>query len=264
MLNKILLTIVLVFTGINTFASLSDTIWNQTDKLGKKQGYWRGYYDKKNLKYSGFFKDNKPVGEMKRYYESGALKAIMNFSKDGINSKARFFYENGNLAGEGNYINSNKDSIWRYYSYYDKSLKLTETYKNGSKEGYTKRYYSKGTEAEAIFYRNNKSTGKWMQYFENGALKLQADLTNDIRTGEFSLFYPTGQIEQKGHFTNNLMTGDWIYYEQNGKEKMRITYVNGVAQNADKLNEQEKAFFDMIDKNKGKIPEPSEDNMKPY
>lgn len=264
MLNKFIFSIILIFSGVNTFASESDTLWNQTDNLGKKQGYWHGFFENGKPKYSGFFKNNKPLGEMKRFYESSSLKAIINFGSDGIKAKAKIFYENGNIAGEGNYINSLKDSVWKYYSYYDKSLKLTETYKNGSKEGYTKKYYTGGKVAEAIFYKNNKSNGKWMQYFEDGTLKQQADLLDDKRSGEFTTFYPTGQVEMKGHFANNIMTGDWIYYETNGKEKMKITYKNGVAQNSQQLKEEEKSFFEMIDKNKGKIPEPSEDNIQPY
>ena len=60
-----------------TIGSQSDTVFNQTDKQGHKQGYWKVKYDNGPLKYSAFFKDDKPLGLMKRYFEDGTLKAVM-------------------------------------------------------------------------------------------------------------------------------------------------------------------------------------------
>ena len=45
----------------------SDTI-NQADAKGQKQGYWEKRGSDNTLIYQGYFKDNKPVGEMRRYY----------------------------------------------------------------------------------------------------------------------------------------------------------------------------------------------------
>ena len=43
-------------------ASGSDTIWNQTDKNGLKQGFWKVTYENGFVKYQGFFKNNLPFG----------------------------------------------------------------------------------------------------------------------------------------------------------------------------------------------------------
>ncbi|GAH37310.1 unnamed protein product, partial [marine sediment metagenome] len=42
-----------------------DTLLNQVDKNGLKQGYWKKYYDNGNIKYEGYFKNDKPTGELK-------------------------------------------------------------------------------------------------------------------------------------------------------------------------------------------------------
>ena len=48
-----------------------DSAINQTDAKGLKQGFWKAKFDNGRIKYEGYFKDNHPVGELKRYYEEG-------------------------------------------------------------------------------------------------------------------------------------------------------------------------------------------------
>jgi len=259
MLKSIFITLFL-FASSQIFASKSDTIWNQTDKQGRKQGYWRVSYESGKTKYIGFFKDNKPLGEMKRFYDNGVIKAIQFFS-DGKKSRAKLFYQNGELAAEGNFIESLKDSVWKYYSYYDKTLKLEENYIKGSKEGYSKKYYAQNQIAEEIEWHNNLKHGPWKQYYNDGKIKLNANYFNDSRNGSFLTYYPTGKPEMKGTFQNNLMQGEWIYYDETGNVKSKITYINGVAQNAGELQKKEDAYFKLIDENKGKFPEPDENNI---
>ena len=61
-------------------AQTKDTIFNQTDAKGLKQGFWKVKYDNGSINYTAFFKNGKPVGLMKRYFEDQSLKAEMNFS----------------------------------------------------------------------------------------------------------------------------------------------------------------------------------------
>ena len=70
--------ILLLYCALGIAQSVSqkgDTLFNQTDKQGKKQGFWKGKYEKGALKYTAFFKDDKPRGLMKRYFEDSTLKA---------------------------------------------------------------------------------------------------------------------------------------------------------------------------------------------
>ena len=101
------------------YSGANDTVFNQVDKKGRKQGWWKKYYDNGNLKYTGFFKNDKPAGVLKRYFESGNLKAVMNFDSLNNRSEINIYYENGTLAAHGYYNGTKKDSLWKYYSYYD-------------------------------------------------------------------------------------------------------------------------------------------------
>jgi antitoxin component YwqK of YwqJK toxin-antitoxin module len=259
-MSKLIFIPVILFAIAQNIASKSDTIWNQTDKQGQKQGFWRVSYESGKTRYIGFFKDNRPLGEMKRFYEDGVIMAIQYFL-DNKKSRAKLFYKNGELAGEGNFIESMKDSVWKYYSYYDKSLKMEENYIKGLKEGYSKKYYTTNKVAEEIEWHNNQKHGPWKQYYDDGSPKLNANYSKDKRYGSFITYYPTGKTEIKGNFENNLMQGEWIYYDENGNIKSKVVYVNGIAQNATELQKKDDEYFKLIDNNKGKFPEPDENNI---
>src|ERR1035437_3386097 len=127
--------------NLQSFAQPGDTIFNQTDKQGLKQGFWKVKYPNGLVKYSAYFKNDKPAGLMKRYFEDGTIKAVMVFDATGIKAKTKLYYQDGPLAAEGNYVNSLKDSTWNYYSYYTKTLSNRENYVKGKKNGLSVSYY---------------------------------------------------------------------------------------------------------------------------
>lgn len=244
-------------------SSSGDTIFNQTDKQGKKQGYWKVKYEDGVIKYTAFFKDDKPVGLMKRYFEDGTLKAEMYFYPDGVRSHAKIYYQAGPLAAEGKYINSQKDSTWNYYSYYTKTLSNRETYVNGKKNGRSVSYYSNGKISEELDWKNGIHDGIWNQYFENGVLKLSSGYTNGKRTGDFVLNYSDNRPEWKGAYANDKREGKWSHFDVTGKNDTNIEYKNGVATNTAELEAKEQELLKQIEKTKGKIPEPDETNFMP-
>ena len=55
------------------FLSISQSI-NYVDNFGMKQGMWQKKYNNGNVRYEGFFKDNKETGLFRYFYEDGSLK----------------------------------------------------------------------------------------------------------------------------------------------------------------------------------------------
>jgi len=75
-IERITILILLIFSGVfNAYSQL-----NQTDVNGFKQGHWIRKYPNGIVMYDGNFRDGHPVGELKRYYENGTIKSVMNFS----------------------------------------------------------------------------------------------------------------------------------------------------------------------------------------
>jgi hypothetical protein len=89
---------------------------NRTDASGLKQGPWIKKYANGNILYQGAFKDDKPVGEFKRYYEDGTPKAVLSYDESGLKAGAVFFHPDGKRAAEGTYIDKKKEGVWKYYS----------------------------------------------------------------------------------------------------------------------------------------------------
>jgi antitoxin component YwqK of YwqJK toxin-antitoxin module len=251
----------LILSWVFVFASYAlpshqDTVFNQTDSKGLKQGCWKKYYPNGSLMYQGHFKDDKPVGEMKRYFESGSLKAILFFDEKEDYASARIFYENGTLASEGFYSGSEKDSIWSYYSYYDTQLKSRETYKKGMKHGFSWEYYPGGRCFEKTEWKDNQKSGIWEQYFEDGSIRLKGQYTHGKLTGNFIVYYSKGHPMVIGGYKDNKREGSWKYFNKNGRMDHEIRYAGGQPLNETELTRQQQEFFRRIEKNIGIYREP--------
>ena len=139
----LILPIVLFCAGItfaqndnkgNDNSTTNNNTLNFTDKNGHKQGYWKKSYQNGKPAYEAYFKDDKPVGEHKRYHMNGKLNAVMKFdAKTGI-AKTTLYDKNGILQAKGYYKNKLKDSVWQYYKGEDIFLS-EETYSDGKKQG---------------------------------------------------------------------------------------------------------------------------------
>ena len=110
---------------------------NKTDATGKKQGVWKKYHPNGMTRYVGKFKDDKPVGVFKHYYDTGKLQVKMTHT--GSESYANVYYETGEIKAAGKYEEQKKDSVWKYYD--KEGYKMAEEfYLSGKREGMWKLY----------------------------------------------------------------------------------------------------------------------------
>ncbi|TVR72550.1 MAG: hypothetical protein EA408_06310 [Marinilabiliales bacterium] len=241
-------------------ASQTDTV-NYTDSDGYRQGYWEQRYSNNNLRYTGWFVDDRPSGEFTRYFPTGNVMAVMNFCEDGVRAEAELYYDNGNLAARGLYVNEKKDSVWKYFSYYEKHLASVETYNHGVKEGLSAVYLPNGNISESFKFSNDKRNGPWIQYYSNGNVKSRSEFADDMRHGDFVLYSPGGRKEIAGSYKRNRMHGEWIFYNERGEVISSVIYVNGVAENEGEMIEALQEEFKQIEEMRGKIPEPDESDL---
>jgi len=95
--------VLLIFSGLAI--GQTDGAKNQLDSKNRKQGYWCKYYPNGKKAYEGWFKDDKPVGEFKRYHQNGELKVIMVYSESPPYVITTFFNEDGKKIVSGFYKN---------------------------------------------------------------------------------------------------------------------------------------------------------------
>jgi antitoxin component YwqK of YwqJK toxin-antitoxin module len=249
---------------LQTISNKGDTVFNKVDENGLKQGFWKKYYPSGNLNYSGFFKDNKPVGILKRYYESGNLKAIMNFDSTGTYAETKLYYEDGQLAAEGYYYNSLKDSLWKYYSYYEGSVISDEIFEKGIKNGMSHKYYPNGNITEKTEWKDNIKNGIWEQYYEDGSVRLKSAYNNGRLSGDFIVYYPNGSIHIKGHYLEGKRHGKWVFYDDENNVNLEMNFIYGDAENEEALTRKQQEYFQQMDKNIGRFKDPEPEDFMPF
>ena len=208
--------------------------------------------------YQGYFRDDKPVGEMKRFYENGNIQAILQYGEVTENVRAKLFYDNGSLAAEGIYLDMLKDSVWRYYGYYDGVLAMTETYLKGKRYGPMIHYYLNGSILDSVNWENDVKQGTWVAYFPDGKLKQKGSFLNGKLEGDFLVNMEDGSPYITGKYKNDQPDGRWVFYNADGSVITEMNYIEGKNTDEDKTDQKQQEFFKMIEENKGKFDEPDE------
>ncbi|MDF1574612.1 MAG: toxin-antitoxin system YwqK family antitoxin [Bacteroidales bacterium] len=210
---------------------------NLVDEEGRKTGHWKVEYPSGKTLYEADFVEGQPVGEMVRYYETGAARARMCFEPGGSRSAARLYYSNGKLAAEGWYLKQMKDSVWTYYSEFDGSVRIREPYQAGKLHGVVRSYYASGEISEEVEWKQDVKEGPWIQYFKNGALRLSATHKNGLLEGPYKVFLSDRTIQIRGLYRENKAHGTWIFYDESGKEAYSLEYRNGSPVDREKYEE---------------------------
>jgi antitoxin component YwqK of YwqJK toxin-antitoxin module len=251
--GKILLCFFVLFKFCGMFAQ--NIPINQYDKDGKKTGVWETYYESGKVKSHGTFIHGHPVGELLKYYPGGILQANMNFDESGSVSYVKMFYETGFLASEGKYINKQKDSVWNYYSTYDKRKAVSETFLLGKKEGESYKYYAGGKPSEYHEWKNDLRNGKWEQYYENGQIRLTGNYEADLLNGKYNCYNPDGSISITGKYKHGSMDSTWTYYSETGEKDISVEYVDGKMLPNPEMDKRIEEFSKKVKESVGNIDE---------
>jgi len=234
----------------------TDTAINKTDQQGKKQGHWIKKYPNQVVMYDGFFNNNVPVGEFKRYNENSTLLSILIFNDNGTEAVATIYHPNGYVSSKGKYVNQLKEGKWQFFSeYINGYLICEENYSKNIKNGASIRLYPDGTIAERINYINDLKQGEWIQYYQNGTICLKSNYLNGKINGKYEVWFENGKPQFSGQYKNDIRDGLWYIYKNDGTMKYKLEYVGGVTKDR-QMDIDESDFMDLLEKNKGKIADP--------
>lgn len=244
------------------FLSLAESLYaqqqpelNKTDQQGRKQGYWVKKYPNGNIMYEGTFRDDKPVGEFKRYDPDKSLKSVLVYSTDSRHADATIYHPNGFVASKGKYVDQMKEGKWQFFSSVIRDYLLSEEYYSGNKRnGQSITYYPDSTIAEKVNYVNNVREGEWLRYHMGGKLLMRAYYVHGKLNGKFESWYPNGKPEYSGAYKMDMREGTWKVFTDKGTLKYEISYVNGVTKDRH-ADEEIESFFSKIDRT-GKIADP--------
>jgi antitoxin component YwqK of YwqJK toxin-antitoxin module len=234
----------------------TETDINKTDQLGRKQGHWVKKYPNDIVMYDGFFKDDHPVGEFKRYYEDKTLKSLLIYSEDGKEAIASIYHSNCYISSKGKYINQMKEGKWQFFSVsINGYLICEEYYSHNFKNGPSLKFYPNGTVAEKLTYINDIRQGEWTQYYPGGSICLKSGYLNGKVNGKYEVWFENGKIQFSGQYKNDARDGLWLINKNDGTLKYKLVYHEGVTQDR-QMDIDESDYLDSLEKNKGKIADP--------
>jgi len=252
---RILITAYLIFIQAALLCQPESGI-NKTDPTGRKQGQWIKKYPGNSVLYEGFFRDNYPEGEFKRFYEDGALKSVLNYSNNGKEAEARIYHLNGYLSAKGSYINQKKEGLWQFYSEFVNGYMVSEEIYSGNlRNGRSVKLYPDGTIAEKLNFANDTAQGEWIKYYSNSVICLKSTLCNGKINGKFEAWFENGTLQFSGEYRSDKREGTWFIYEKDGTLTYKLKYTGGVT-NDRQMDIDISDYLDSLEENKGKIPDP--------
>ncbi len=250
-MGRTILFSMLIFFSFSAFAQQDI---NQTDAQGHKQGFWQKRDSAGKLLYEGMFKNDRPVGEMKRYHPNGVVKAILVFSEKSDSALVQIFDKEGKLTAKGWYIGQKKEGEWSNYT--GRRLVSTENYTNGIKNGISKRFYQTGELLDETNWLDNVEEGLYRAYDKSGKKYIECMYKNGKRNGWYVSLYPNGEMEMEACYKNNLRDSTWKYYDEKGQLRYTLKYDKGILITPEILDSIQKIQFDELERNKGRMIDP--------
>lgn len=251
--------IIFCFLIAVSVAGFGQTTINQTDAQGKKQGVWIKKDREGRKLYEATFKDDKPVGRMKRFYPNGQLMALMDFVAGSDSADAQLFDETGNLMAKGRYVDQKKTGSWNYFA--DSKVVSTENYSDGVKNGPAKRFYKTGELLEESNWKNGQLDGSYKAYFNDGKVYMECTYSDGQRNGPFQIWQSNGTPELDASYSYDARDKDWKYFDQSGNLRFTLKFDKGKL-----LNPQVQDSIDSLNSKSFKakdIPDPGKFMQNP-
>jgi antitoxin component YwqK of YwqJK toxin-antitoxin module len=189
---------------------------NKVDANGLKQGTWEKKYENGQVRYTGQFKDDKPVGTFFYYYEDGSKSSEVTYVPESDVSHATFFHKNGAVMSKGDYYKQQKNGEWKFYD--GKTvLSLVEHYKNGVVDGMQIVYFLNGKPSAQTPFVNGIKNGPFKEFFADGKVKIEGTFLDGNFEGEYKQYFSDGSIYMSGQYKAAVKDGEWRYHAEDGK-----------------------------------------------
>jgi antitoxin component YwqK of YwqJK toxin-antitoxin module len=217
---------------------------NRKDAQGRRQGPWqRTWAESSQLRYTGQFKDDRPVGSFIYYSTAGTVESRIDHYPGSNAAHGRHFHPNGVLMAEGRYVGEAKDSTWNYYGT-DGILLSTEHWKNGRKEGEQITFFPNGKVTERTHFADSVQVGKAELFYPDGTPRYTATYVNGAPEGMETYYFANGKKQIEGMRVNGNRDGAWLYYNNDGTLQVQVLYAQGKYVKEKRENGDFKDYYD--------------------
>ena len=198
-------------------------VLNRYDSQGRKNGYWKDFYENFELHWEQYYKHGLRDGYYKEYDEKGNLKKIVKYVNDVeqvVENETQplqmqhEYYPNGRVKREASFRGGKREGTWREFDE-EGNVISSQIYQNG-------RLVQSG-----VMDTDGTRRGEWVELYPDSTLCAKGLFINGKRSGEWKFYYPGEVLEQIGTYKNGKYDGDWTWYYPNGKIQKQEEFING-------------------------------------
>jgi antitoxin component YwqK of YwqJK toxin-antitoxin module len=172
---------------------------------GMLDGKYEEKYEDGTRKISGWFSDGEPHKKFLTYYDSGNIKTLSVFDRDGRRHGTTIEYFDG-----------------------DKNqVKMRIKYQNGDKHGRATKHFYNGKLALEANFENDKLHGDYIRYYPTGIVRVQCEFTNGYLHGKYIAKYPSGEPLRVLFFNKGQLHGRALFLHQGNIPKASCEFSQG-------------------------------------
>lgn len=149
------------------------------------------------------------------------VEFISPYSKGLKNGKTIYYYNNGTVQEEYDYI-------------------------EGKLNGIVKMYYENGETKYIVDYIDGLRQGKLISYYENGILQNIGTYLDDEFDGEFSRFNEYGKPVWEGYYKHGKKDGEWFLHLDDSDVIQKIIFNNDVEISRENINKKDLTSKEVI------------------
>ena len=154
------------------------------------------------------------VGKWIVWYENGQKAAEGMFLNGKGDGPWTFWHANGQMSREGVYRGAKKEGLWTTW-FPDGKKRSEDEYRDDKEEGRSIRWSETGVRQEGV-YRGAKKEGLWTKWFPDGKKWEEGEYRGDKKEGSRTTWHENGQKANEGVYRKGSSIGEWTYWHDTG------------------------------------------------
>ncbi len=191
---------------------------------GLREGAWVSFFVNGLMADSITYSEGLEVGNCFFYNEDGYIEAVGPMRFGLCHGYWKEYYPDGIIKLEGNYLNDEKQGIWKLNWASGAQCQLL-TYENGALMEVSDFITPKGKNLDKGTLV--KGNGTRLVYSLKGKLLTETNYVNGLAEGKATAFNEKGKKQAEGKFLNGKKNGIWLFYDEKGKLHTEGNYQNG-------------------------------------
>ncbi len=167
---------------------------------------------------------------------------LINFAAFSQNGYKKFYYPNGTLSGEGNFLNGKPVGYWKAY-YPDGVIKSEGNRKNEKLDSIWRFYDRIGNLKEVIDYKDNVKSGYYKKYkfvkdsdFVSNVLISKELYVDGQKNGKSYYYTERGRLEKTIEYEKDYKNGYEKHYAKDGRVILILKYNFNNLSNSERIN----------------------------